>query len=70
MEEEADGAGQFVRIALKPRVTIAPESDRVRALELHHEAHRFCFIARSVNFPVEVAAEIVASAVIVDQAPQ
>jgi organic hydroperoxide reductase OsmC/OhrA len=70
MEEEADGAGQFARIVLKPTVTITPESDGVRARELHHEAHRFCFIARSVNFPVEVAAEIVESAAVVAQAPQ
>ena len=70
MEEEADGTGQFVRIVLKPAVTITAGSDRDRALELHHEAHRFCFIARSVNFPVEVAAEIVESASVLDQAPQ
>jgi len=70
MEEEADGAGQFVRIVLKPTVTIRAESDRQRALDLHHEAHRFCFIARSVNFPVEVAAEIVESPAVLDQARQ
>jgi organic hydroperoxide reductase OsmC/OhrA len=26
--------------------------DREQALSLHHEAHRLCFIANSVNFPV------------------
>jgi organic hydroperoxide reductase OsmC/OhrA len=53
-----DGAGQFVRVMLRPRVTIAPGSDAAKAKELHHEAHEMCFIARSVNFPVEAEAEI------------
>jgi organic hydroperoxide reductase OsmC/OhrA len=58
LREEADGGGAFVRVVLKPQVTIAPGSDRAKALALHDEAHRLCFIARSVRFPVEVAAEI------------
>jgi organic hydroperoxide reductase OsmC/OhrA len=58
MEESADGSAQFVRVELRPIVTIARGNDRARALGLHHDAHRLCFIARSVNFPVEVAPEI------------
>lgn len=54
MEENANGSGQFVRVVLRPVVRIAPGSDRAKALSLHHEAHTFCFIARSVNFPVEL----------------
>ena len=54
MEESADGSGRFVRVTLRPRVIFSPESDETKALELHHEAHRLCFIARSVNFPVVV----------------
>lgn len=53
-----DGAGQFTRVLLHPRVTIAAGGDKAKALELHHEAHAKCFIARSVNFPVEHGAEI------------
>lgn len=56
MAETPDGAGQFVRVVLRPKVTIAAGSDAVKALELHHEAHEKCFIARSVNFPVECEA--------------
>ncbi|MBP2231755.1 organic hydroperoxide reductase OsmC/OhrA [Azospirillum agricola] len=52
MEEEPGGAGQFVSVVLRPRVTLAPGSDREKALALHHEASAKCFIARSVNFPV------------------
>lgn len=58
MQEEDDGAGAFVRVVLKPRVSIAKGGDRGKALALHEEAHHLCFIARSVRFPVEVAAQI------------
>ncbi|NMO15405.1 OsmC family protein [Pyxidicoccus fallax] len=52
MAEDADGSGQFVRVVLRPRVTITAGSDPEKARALHHEAHAMCFIARSVNFPV------------------
>ena len=58
MEETPDGAGQFTRVLLRPKVTIAAGSDATKALALHHEAHERCFIARSVNFPVEHEAEV------------
>lgn len=58
MEEEADGGGRFTRVLLHPTVKIS-SGDPTRALELHHEAHRLCFIARSVNFPVDAEPEIV-----------
>jgi organic hydroperoxide reductase OsmC/OhrA len=51
--EEDPGGGRFVRVILRPRVTIAPSSDAIRATDLHREAHAKCFIANSVNFPVE-----------------
>jgi organic hydroperoxide reductase OsmC/OhrA len=60
MAETPDGAGQFTRVVLRPKVTVTAESDRAKAQELHHEAHEKCFIARSVNFPVECEATIVA----------
>ena len=58
MEETPDGAGQFARVVLRPKVTIAVGSDAAKAKELHHEAHAKCFIARSVNFPVEAEPEV------------
>jgi organic hydroperoxide reductase OsmC/OhrA len=56
MEESPGGAGEFVRVKLRPRVTLAPGSDSEKALALHETAHKNCFIARSINFPVEHAA--------------
>lgn len=53
MSESPDGSGVFTRVLLKPKVKISAESDPAKAQALHQEAHRFCFIARSVNFPVE-----------------
>ncbi len=58
MQEEEDGGGAFVRVLLQPRVTIAPGGDRGKALALHAQAHHLCFIARSMRFPVDVAAQI------------
>lgn len=56
--EENEGMGQFVEVALRPIVTISGNGERARALALHQEAHRYCFIARSVNFPVKIEATI------------
>jgi organic hydroperoxide reductase OsmC/OhrA len=60
MQETPDGAGHFTRAMLRPRVTISA-GDATKAMELHHQAHEVCFIARSVNFPVENEPEIVAA---------
>jgi organic hydroperoxide reductase OsmC/OhrA len=40
-------------------ITIAPGGDHSRAMALHEQAHHLCFIARSVNFPVDTNATIV-----------
>ncbi len=57
--EEKSGRAAFVQVNLSPRVTIAPGCDTKRAAALHEEAHRNCFIANSVNFPVEVAPRVI-----------
>jgi organic hydroperoxide reductase OsmC/OhrA len=52
MEQTENGGGHFTSAVLRPVVTISA-GDPVRALELHAEASAQCFIASSVNFPVE-----------------
>jgi len=52
MAENPDGSGQFTEVTLRPHVTITRESDAARAMQLHEDAGKLCFIARSVNFPV------------------
>ncbi len=44
--------GHFSEVMLRPVVTITDESMMDLANELHDKAHKFCFIASSVNFPV------------------
>lgn len=44
--------GRFELVVLRPEVTVAAGSDAGLAEALHTEAHRRCFIANSVNFPV------------------
>lgn len=50
---ESGGGGRFTRATLKPVVTVQTQDQVQQALELHHAAHNACFIANSVNFPVE-----------------
>ncbi|WP_104018049.1 OsmC family protein [Roseovarius nitratireducens] len=55
-ETDAAGASRFLRATLRPRITVARGTDLQRADALHARVHDFCFIARSVNFPVEYRA--------------
>ena len=55
MRENPDGSGEFVKVELKPRVTINAGGNLQEAVALHEEAHHMCFIARSVNFPVHAS---------------
>jgi organic hydroperoxide reductase OsmC/OhrA len=52
MRTNRDGSGQFEAVTLKPRVRVAEPADPALLEELHAEANKVCFIARSVNFPV------------------
>ncbi len=52
-EGTADGVGRFERAILRPEITLAPGDDPARADAIHAEIHRYCFIGRSVAFPIE-----------------
>ena len=58
MEDAGGGVAQFVNVDLRPVVTLAERNELAKALHLHQVAHRLCFIARSVNFPVSVEPKI------------
>ncbi len=58
LTETENGNGKFVEVTINPRVTIKSESDVNVATILHNEAHKFCFIANSMNFPVNFEPEI------------
>ena len=48
-----DGA-RITRVELRPRVEFEQDPGADVLAELHHGAHERCFLAASVNFPVEV----------------
>jgi organic hydroperoxide reductase OsmC/OhrA len=52
MHEQADGAGAFASVVLRPHAVLAPGADAAAARRLHDAAARMCFIARSVSFAV------------------
>jgi organic hydroperoxide reductase OsmC/OhrA len=60
MDENSDGSAQFTRVTLQPTIKISSDSDGAKAVALHADAHHSCFIARSVNFSVEVHPTVLA----------
>jgi organic hydroperoxide reductase OsmC/OhrA len=65
-EDEATGtmvvegmAGRFLEVVLHPRVVVAEESMVDAATAAHENAHEWCFIANSVNFPVRYEPTVV-----------
>lgn len=58
METEKSGGGKFTKAAINPLIVITDSSRIEDAKKLHKEAHDKCFIAQSVNFPVEINPEI------------
>jgi organic hydroperoxide reductase OsmC/OhrA len=61
MRMNPDGSGEFTSVILRPGLTIADASRIEEANALHEDAHRLCFIARSVNFPVRCEPAAVAA---------
>lgn len=53
-----DGGGHFSEVVLRPRVVVEHERMLDKASHFHGEVHKYCFIARSVNFPVRCEAMV------------
>ncbi|WP_216204701.1 OsmC family protein [Amycolatopsis aidingensis] len=49
---ESGAGGQFTEVVLRPEITVESADMVETATRLHEDAHRACFIANSVNFPV------------------
>lgn len=47
-----NGAGRYLSATLRPHIVVSRGSNLQLAADIHHEVHKYCFIARSVNFPV------------------
>ena len=52
MQSQPGGEGRFTEVVLQPDILIAAGDDRNKARALHEIAHRKCYIANSVNFPI------------------
>lgn len=50
------GLGSFKSVTLHPKVTVQEKSMIEKAKSLHEEAHKRCYVAKSVNFPVSCSA--------------
>ncbi|MBZ4488533.1 OsmC family protein [Microbacterium sp. cx-55] len=61
MIEDGAGSGRFADVLLHPRVVVAEESMVEAARAAHKQAHEWCFIANSVNFPVRHDAVVTAA---------
>ena len=55
-ETSPNGAGRFVLATLHPAILVRHGTDLAAADAIHRQIHQYCFIARSVNFPVECEA--------------
>jgi len=53
-----DGGGHFTEVVLRPEVVVAEDRMVEKARSFHGEVHKYCFIARSVNFPVRCEAVV------------
>lgn len=52
--EDGEGGGAIAEVVLHPHVVVADPSMADAATAAHEAAHRMCFIANSVAFPVRV----------------
>lgn len=60
MHEDGRGSGAFVDVLLRPEVVVAEPSMIEAAEQAHAQAHEWCFIANSMNFPVRHQATVTA----------
>ncbi|WP_336206615.1 OsmC family protein [Nonomuraea sp. LPB2021202275-12-8] len=58
---ETSGGGHFTEVVLRPQVTVESPDMVDAATRLHTDAHKACFIASSVNFPVRHEPAVTAS---------
>lgn len=55
MQETNVNGGHFEQVILYPVITVSESHMIEKALSLHEEAHKHCFIANSCNFPITIS---------------
>ena len=58
MQESPDGSGFFTGVTLYPVVTVTEQAMLEKAISLHQQANKMCFIANSVKCPVHHRPEV------------
>lgn len=58
LDLDRNGGGRFREIELRPRVTLAADTDAAQAEKLHVRAHELCFIANSCGCPIRCEPEL------------
>lgn len=59
--DRVDGVTRFTEIVLRPRVVLAPEADRARALWVIEKSGKTCLVSSSLSTPVRLEPELVAA---------
>ena len=54
----SDGVTRFTEIVLRPRLVVAPGTDRARALHVLEKSEKHCLISASLSTPIRVEPEI------------
>lgn len=60
--DRQDGAIRFVEIVLRPRLSVAPDTDRTRALGVLEKAKKACLISSSLSTPIRLEPEVTGGA--------
>lgn len=61
MQIDSSGSGKFIEATLNPTIRIKNMEHMKLANELHELAHKYCFIANSLNFEILINSNITCS---------
>lgn len=56
--DRVDGVTRFTQIVLRPRLTLAPGTDRARALWVLEKSEKTCLVTASLSTPVRLEPDI------------
>ena len=59
MVDRKDGAMRFTEIVLRPRLTVARDVDRDRALRIMEKSEKTCLVSASLSTPIRLEPEVV-----------
>lgn len=56
--DRQDGPTRFTEIVLRPRLTVAPGTDRARAVSVLEKSEKTCLVSQSLSTPIRLQPEI------------